>query len=215
MTEDKILLDTQKKGTADKAHDGKNIGTKMGADADADVSDKGDTLLVTSTAIETKLLARNTMQDDVKQLTNDLETLEDDWDDHYKAAADKAQEIYPDDSGIWEGYGFDLADVKPSDRPAPPKVTGLQVTQGDEASEGDLVWDPQAKNISDGFFIEVNPTDPIDPGTWVSGKPRSVSASKVTITGLTTGQKYWVRIIAFLTKGAEGPPSDPKSFIAP
>lgn len=215
MTEDKILLATRKKGIADKAHDGNNIGTEMAADSDADINTAGDTLLVTSDAIESKLLARNTLQDDVKELTNDLNKLEDDWDDHYKAAADKAQEIYPDDSGIWEGYGFDLADVEPSDRPAPPKVTGLQVTQGDETGEGDLVWDPQGADVNDGFFIEVNPTDPIDTGAWVSAKPRSVSASKVSITGLTTGQKYWVRIIAYLAKGTEGPPSDPKSFIAP
>lgn len=215
MAEDKILLATRKKGTADKAHDGKNIGEKMGADSDGDVSDKGDTLLVTSTAIENKLIARNALDDDVKQLTGELNDLEDDWDDDYKAAADKAQEIYPNDGPKWTGYGFDLADVEPSDRPAPPKVTGVQVTQGDEIGEGDFVWDPQAKNISDGFFIEVNPTDPIDNGAWVSGKPRSVSASKVTITGLTSGQKYWVHIIAYLTKGDEGPPSDPKSFIAP
>ena len=215
MAEDKILLATQKKGISDKAHDGKNIGENMAADSDADVSGKGDTLLVTSEAIESKLLARNALEDDVKELTGELNDLEDDWDDDYKAAADKAQEIYPDDGPKWQGYGFDLADVVLSDRPAPPKVTGLQVTQGDAAGEGDLVWDPQAADINDGFFIEVNPTDPIDPGTWVSAKPRSVSASKVTITGLTTGQKYGVRIIAYLTKGDEGPPSDPVSFIAP
>ncbi len=145
MADDKILLATQKKGTADKAHDGKNIGEKMEADADPDVGGKGTQLLGTSNAIEAKLLKRNALQDDVKQLTNDLEGLEDNWDDHYKEAADKAQEIYPDDSGIWEGYGFDLADVEPTDREAPPKVEGLKVTQGDAAGEGDLVWDPQAK----------------------------------------------------------------------
>jgi len=215
MAEDKILLATHKKGISDKAHDGKNIGTEMGADADGDINSVGDTLLVTSNAIETKLLARNTAQDDAKQLTGELNDLEDDWDKDYKAAADKAMEIYPDAGPTWTGYGFDLADVEPSDRPAPPKVTGLQVTQGDEIGEGDLVWDPQAQHANDGFFIEVNPSDPIDPTGWVSASPRSVSASKVSITGLTTGQKYWVRVIAYLTKGDEGPPSDPKSLIAP
>jgi len=65
-----------------------------------------------------------------------------------------------------------------------------------------------------GYFLEVNITDPIDPTEWDSASPRSVSKSKATITGLTTGQKYWVRVIAFIGSG-EGPPSDPKAFLAP
>ncbi len=212
---DKILLATEKKGTSDKAHDGKNIGTKMTADPDPDVAGKGAKLLSTSNKIETKLLARNALLDDVQDLTGDLEKLEKTWNKDYKAAADKSEEIYPEDSPRWEGYGFDLADVTKSDRPAPPKVTGLVATQGDAIGTGDLVWNPQGKNVNDGYFIEINTTDPIDNGAWTNASPRSVGASKATITGLTTGQKYWVRITAFLNKGAEGTPSDPNAFLAP
>lgn len=195
-------------------HDGKNIGKAMKANGNAEIIDRGTQLLNTSTALKTKLLERNALQDDVKQLTGELNKLEDTWNADYKAAAGKAQEIYPDDSGIWQGYGFDLADVEPTQRPVPPKVTGLQVRPGKAAGKGDLVWDALPQKSIDGYFIEVNPTDPIDPGAWVSARPRLSSASKVTITELKTGQKYWVRIIAYVTKG-EGPPSDPVSFIAP
>jgi len=215
MSKDKILLATEKKGIAIRARDGKNIGKKMEADGDPGVSGKGTQLLNTSNAIKSKLDERKTIQNKAKQLTGELNTLRKDWGKDYKAAADKAQEIYPGNGPKWTGYGFALADTEPSDRPAPPKVTGLAVAQGKAAGEGDFIWDAQPKGINNGYFIEVNPTDPIEAGAWVSASPRSVSASKVTITGLTTGKKYWGRIIAYLSKGEEGPPSDPVAFIAP
>ena len=212
--EDKILLATQKKGIADKSHDGHKIGTNMGADPDSEVSGAGDDLLVNSDAIETKLLARNTAEDAAKKLTGELNDLEEGWDKLYAAAAAAAEKGHPNDGPTWQGFGFLLADVEPSDRPLPDKVENLQVTPGDEAGEGDLVWDAQPRGTNDGYFIEVNTTDLVDRSTWGSASPRSVSKSTATITGLTTGQKYWVRVIAFIGSG-EGPPSDPKAFIAP
>ncbi|HDZ62317.1 MAG TPA: fibronectin type III domain-containing protein [Nitrospirae bacterium] len=214
MADDRILLATQKKKISDKAHDGNVIGTNMGADSDSDISDAGDALLANSDDIDQKIKDRDDAEAAAIQLTGELNDLEEDWDKLYKAAAEAAEKVHPNDAPVWQGFGFQLADVEPTDRSLPPKVTGLQVTQGDAANEGDLVWDPLPQADIDGYFIEVNPTDPIDPAAWVSAKPRSVSKSKVTITGLITRQKYWVRIIAFIGRG-EGPPSDPKSFIAP
>ena len=214
MSDDRILLATQKKKIADKAHDGNVIGTNMGADSDTDVSEAGDALLANSDSIDDKIKERDDAEAAAIQLTGELNDLEDDWDHLYKDAAEAAEKGHPNDAPVWQGFGFLLADVEPTDRPLPPKVTGLQVTQGDEANEGDLIWDPLPQADIDGFFIEINATDPIDPGEWDSARPRSVSKSKATITGLTTGQKYWVRIIAFIGRG-EGPPSDPVSFIAP
>lgn len=214
MNDDRILLATQKKAIADKAHDGNVIGTNMGADPLADVSDAGDDLLANSDAIDAKITARDDAQAAAKQLTGELNDLEEDWDKLYAAAGAAAEKGHPNDAPIWQGFGFLLADVEPTDRPLPDKVENLQVTPGDAAGEGDLVWDPLAQGAIDGYFIEVNPTEPIDPAGWVPANPRSVSASKATITGLTTGQKYWARVISFIGNG-EGPPSDPKSFIAP
>ncbi len=214
MGKDKILLATEKKGIAARAKDGRVIGGKMEADGDPGVSDKGTQLLNTSNAIKSKLDERKALQAKAKGLTGELNGLRRGWGKDYKAAADKAQEIYPDNAPKWTGYGFALADIEPSDRPIPDKVENLQVTPGGEAGEGDLVWNAQPRGTNDGYFIEVNPTDPIDRSSWGSASPRSVSKSKATITGLTTGQKYWVRVIAFIGSG-EGPPSDPKAFIAP
>ena len=57
-------------------------------------------------------------------------------------------------------------------------------------------------------------TEPVDPKEWRSGKPISVTASKATIVELTTGQKYWVRVSAYVG-AVDGPPSDPIAIIAP
>lgn len=214
MPDDKILLATQKKAIADKAHDGNEIGTNMGADPDGDVSDAGDALLVNSDAIDAKIIARNTAEDAAIQLTGELNDLEDDWDKLYKDAALAAEKGHPNDGPTWQGFGFQLADVEPSDRPIPDKVENLQVTPGDESGEGDLVWDPLPQSSIDGYFLEITTADPPDPTGWDSARPRQVSKSKATITGLTPGQKYWVRVVAYIGRG-EGPPSDPKSFIAP
>lgn len=215
MTKNKILLATEKKRIAARVLTGRNIGKKMEADPDGAVAAKGTQLRITSEAIKNKREERSKLQSQAKGLTGQLKKLRKNWGKHYKAAADKAQEIYPEDSGKWLGYGFNLADTEPSDRHAPPKVKGLQVIQGAAAGKADLVWNPQPRSANDGYFIEVNPNDSIDPGAWTSASPRSVSASKVTIKGLTTGKKYWVRIIAYLSKGTEGPASSPVAFIAP
>jgi len=214
MPDPKILLATQKKALADKAHDGNVIGTNMGNDPDGDVSAAGDALLVNSDAIDAKVIERNNAEAAAIQLTGELTELDKDWDKLYKAAADAAQLGHPNDAPVWQGFGFQLADVEPTERPVPDKVTGLQVTPGDETGEGDLIWDPMPQGTTDGFFLEITTSDPPDSTEWTSASPRQVSKSKATITGLTTGQKYWVRVIAYIGRG-EGPPSDAKPFLAP
>lgn len=214
MPDDRILLATQKKKIADKAHDGNVIGANMGADSNSEVSGAGDALLVNSQAIDAKVIARDDAEAAAIQHTGELNDMEDNWDKLYKEAAAVAEKSYPNEAPIWQGFGFQLADVEPSDRPIPAQVENLKVTQGDEAGEGDLIWDPLPQASIDGYFIEVNATDPPDSTSWVPSNPRSVSKSKVSITGLISGQKYHVRIISFIGRG-EGPPSTHEEFIAP
>jgi hypothetical protein len=210
----KILLDTKSKKQADKMHDGKEIGAEMAADPDAAIVSAGNKLFNKSNAMETKNTARNQSEDNTKQLTKDLNDLEAEWNDLYVTAGSEAERVYPDDDNKWSGYGFDLADTELSTRKKPPKVTGLQVTQGDAQGEADLVWDPQEPKTIDGYYLQINTVDPNDQSKWLSAKPISVSASKATIVQLTQGVKYWVRVIAFVGQ-TEGDPGDEKDVIAP
>ena len=210
----KILLETGTLTRADRMHKGKEIGTAMNADPDPAVASAGAQLLSTSNSLETTNQNRNALQDDVDELTKNLEALDVTWEERYTTAAKEAERIYPKQDGIWTGYGFAAADVEQTERAAPPKVTGLQLTQGDAAGEIELIWDPQERKTIDGYHPQINITEPIDPKEWRSGKPISVTASKATIVQLTTGQKYWVRVSAYVG-AVDGAPSDPKAIIAP
>ena len=214
MNDPEILLDIRSKTQADKMHLGKEIGTSMAADPDPDVATAGAQLLSPSNKMETINTNRNNLGSQVENLTDDLNDEEVIWNNKYKNGAQVAMKAYPGDDGKWEGYGFDLADTELTKRPKPPKVTDLRITAGDGMGELDLMWDPQDRKTIDGYHIEINTTDPIDHSQWKNANPRTVTASKATISGLTTGQKYWVHIIAFV--GAVlGTPSDPISFTAP
>ena len=70
-------------------------------------------------------------------------------------------------------------------------------TDGDSAGEGDLNWQP-VRN-SKNFIVEMSP-DPVTATSWVqAGLP---TKSKFTVTGLTSGVKYWFRVA---TVGTQGP----------
>lgn len=209
-----IKLDIRSKSQANKMHKGKEIGGKMKADPNPQVASIGAQLEGSANSMETINTNRNNKRSEAADLTDNLNDEEHEWDTLYKKAAQVAMDEYPGDDGKWKGYGFEMADITPTKRSKPPKVTGLQVTQGDEQGEADLVWDPQNRQLIDGYYLQINTVDPDDLDKWLSAEPISVSASKASITGLTKGQKYWVRVIAFVGK-TKGVPSDEKDVIAP
>ncbi len=83
----------------------------------------------------------------------------------------------------------------------------LAITSGDNAGELDPNWDPVAGERS--YEIQTSP-DPITSTSWVA--KGSVTKSKAVLSGLTSGQKMWVRVRAI---GTAGPWSDPATKTVP
>ena len=92
----------------------------------------------------------------------------------------------------------------------PGQVLNLSATAGDADSQIDLHWDPVS--AAKAYEIQVS----VDPITGTSWMPRStVSPSKATIGGLTSGTRLWFRARAVGTKDTFGPWSDPATKIVP
>lgn len=91
----------------------------------------------------------------------------------------------------------------------PDQVDNLGVTAGDADGELDPNWDavPGARS----YEIQVSP-DPITSTSWVA--KGSVTKSKAVLSGLTSGQKMWVRVRAVGSAGP-GPWSDPATKVVP
>jgi hypothetical protein len=91
----------------------------------------------------------------------------------------------------------------PAPPAAMPKVEDVSATGGDLEHECDVHWKPVKRKNN--YIIEVSP-DPVTATSWTqAGLP---TKSKFTVTGLTSGAKYWFRVAASGTLGA-GPWSDP------
>lgn len=93
---------------------------------------------------------------------------------------------------------------------APPaQPQGLTATAGDRDGEIDLSWDTVANAKS--YIIEQS-LDPVTPASWAHA---SVSTrSSQTMSGLTSGTRYWFRVAAVNINGESGW-SDPAMKIAP
>lgn len=90
-----------------------------------------------------------------------------------------------------------------------PQVANLTVSAGDNAGELDAQWDSVRGAKS--YRIEKS-LDPITATGWSLADV--VTRSKGTISGLTSGTKYWLRVAAIGTAG-QGPWSDPATKVAP
>lgn len=89
------------------------------------------------------------------------------------------------------------------------KPTAFTVTVGD--SDGELDISHNAIFGAHSYVIHISTQGP-PAATWVYAK--STTKSKETLTGLTSGQRYWVRVAAVGPAG-QGPWSDAVSRIAP
>jgi len=103
--------------------------------------------------------------------------------------------------------------VKASNAPIGPlpQVQNLSITAGDAEGRLDLQWDPVhgTKN----YQVQMS-TDPNVPANWKLVD--SCSGSKLSLTGLTSGQKLWFRVKARAPKAVnDGAWSDPATKIVP
>lgn len=97
--------------------------------------------------------------------------------------------------------------ASPSQAPAAPG--DLSTTEGDHEGEVDLHWN-KIKGAKS-YEIQRSP----DPPTSTSWQHAAVSAkSSATISGLTSGTRYWFRVAAITSAGQSGW-SDPATKIAP
>ena len=91
-----------------------------------------------------------------------------------------------------------------------PAPGDFSVTYGDEAGELDAQWDVVDDAVS--YFLQKNETDPLNDSAWTdAGNP---TKSKYTIQNLTSGTRYWFRVLAIGTSGRSAPSED-VSKIAP
>ena len=102
-------------------------------------------------------------------------------------------------------------DVKAAKTPAvmPTQVQDLALTAGDHDGELDVQWSPVDGAKS--YAIETSP-EPMTAASW--GNKKSVTKSKATLAGLTSGTRMWVRVHA-VGAGGDGAWSDPATKIVP
>jgi len=114
-----------------------------------------------------------------------------------------------DNEEIVLSAGMDLRSTRTSATEGPAAPAALAATAGDHEGEIDLSWDPVVGARS--YIIEKSG----DPPTSTGWSHSAVSTkSRATISGLTSGTKYWFRVAAVGTAGQSGW-SDPATRMAP
>jgi len=106
------------------------------------------------------------------------------------------------------GSGYAVAGT-PTPAGPMPKVESLSATPGDNEGDADLNWQPVDNNH--GYIVQ-STTTPTTASSWQHAA--NSSASKVTVSGLTSGTKYWFRVAALGTASQPGPFSDPATALA-
>lgn len=104
--------------------------------------------------------------------------------------------------------GFEVAGSTKAPVGPMPKVEGLSATQGEAEGEIDLQWTPVRRGLRI-YEIESAP-EASGPWTYLEGATKS----SITLTGLTSGKRYWFRVKATGTSGS-GAPSESVTRMAP
>ena len=205
---EKIKIDLKSKSVEDKVFDAEAIGTLMAADPNATIQTQGNALLTGANVLNTKKTEQTDAQAVAAAKTEAVHTTETALDKTKRKAAEKTMDIYPDNPEKWKALGWKLTDPNTpvGELPAP---TDLSLTSGDGAGELDAHWDKvegaKVYNIRTSTNIDIPIMD------WPIKKTSTKSSA--TITGLTSGTKYWVAVTAIGTAG-ESSPSDPAGKVA-
>ncbi len=107
------------------------------------------------------------------------------------------------------GAGYLVADAAAPVGPM-PKVENLKLTQGDADGSVDSGWDAIVRGLQ--MFVIEATVDPAALTGWF--QVGMTKKSSHTITGLTSGTRYWIRVRAMGAAGP-GPWSDPATKVAP
>ncbi len=104
--------------------------------------------------------------------------------------------------------GLSVRAVK-SPAATPNQVANLSLSAGDNAGTLDVHWD--AMSGAKSFEVQASP-DPMTPTSFVTAD--TLTNSKTTLTGFTSGSRIWVRVRAINSAG-KGPWSDVGTKIVP
>jgi hypothetical protein len=146
-----------------------------------------------------------------------LKTTRDETADALRAEADvtanAAMTESKGEAAMLQAGGFDVTGT--SAPPPPPSLeapSNLLLTAGDQDGSVDASCDPPGpKSIIRSYQWQYTTGDPLT-GTYVDALP--TTASGTTLTGLTSGQRIWVRVRVNTTHGTTGW-SDPATKIVP
>jgi hypothetical protein len=113
------------------------------------------------------------------------------------------------DATLIASAGMQIADT-PAAVGEMPQVELLQTTQGDEAGEVDLQWQPIRRGLKS-YVIEKS-ASPDGQSAWVHAQVET--RSRASVKGLTSGTRYWFRVAGVGAAG-QGPWSDIQTKVAP
>ena len=162
-----------------------------------------------SNDVEAAYTAVQTVRQEAKTATTDQNTKEDILDRLLMQLASYVEAVAGDDLVVIQSAGMGVRGPAISTGETPTQPAAIAPTAGDHDGEVDLSWEPVLGARS--YVIEISP----DPPTEKSWTHAGVSTrSRFTVSGLTSGTRYWFRVAAVNANGQSGW-SDPAVKIAP
>lgn len=187
----------------------RQIITAMTGNANFTTPDPTLAALTTATdTLETKYNDAQAARTTAKELTDLQDAAEKAADTLMTNEASYVQNKSGGDAAKIQSAGMEVRDPAApiGDLPAPGNISA---TEGDHDGEIDAHWD-RVKGAKS--YVTQRSTTPTDAASW--GNPVISTKSKVTLTGLVTGTKYYLRVAAIGAAG-QGAWSELASQVAP
>ena len=164
--------------------------------------------LATTDAFEAKITAKDNAVAAAKQATLERDAARDAIEDSTRQRGTYVETTSVGDAIKITSSGFGMkAPAAPVGMPVQTEYLAPSI--GDMEGEVDLTWDKVRGANS--YMIQKSP-DPITGTSWTMGGVSTKSSA--TLSGLTSGTKYWFRVAAIGAAG-QGPWSDPATKMAP
>ena len=204
----KVRLNLKDMTITQKVPFGRNVVTKT--TGNSNFTTPNPALATISTLIDTlesKAEIAQIKRQESQQATTELHAAEDAFDQGLTQFGNYVEGITGGDTAKIQSSGLDVRATAAPIGPM-PKPDALAATIGDLEGECDLVWH---RVRGAGSYLIQKSVDPITATSW---QQAGVSTkSKFSVTGLTSGSKYWFRVAAVGSEGP-GPWSDPATSLA-
>jgi hypothetical protein len=205
----KIKLNLRNMDVSEKLQFARQIVTAMTGNATFPTPDPAlATVTSASDALETAYNAANVAKQDATAKSSTQDDSESALDTVLMKLANYVENASDSDETKILSAGMSVR-AKPTPIGAIAMPSSLTATAGDKEGEIDLSWDRVTGAKS--YVVDMCP-EPITPANW---KQVTISTkSGYTVTGLTSGMKYWFRVCGIGSAG-QGPWSDPATKYAP